>query len=240
MATMTDLLLTPATSPPIGGRFGIWWRGGGGRFQKKSRIKDETRRAAGGTKWEKVARVTAEADKLNLDLLRRKDAGEFTRFVRCHERFVMGICQTLGLSAADRDDAAAETFAAAYAALERFRGEAELTTWLYRIAYRSAMKVRRRYPVTAALGQDGPEPADPAEKTADVAVQEREDFAAVWQAVSRLDPEQAVAVELFYRREMSVEEVGAVMEKPAGTIKTLLYRARERLRFLLRELEKSP
>ncbi len=152
----------------------------------------------------------------------------------------MGICQSLGLSAADRDDAAAETFAAAYMALERFRGESELTTWLYRIAYRTAMKVRRRY-------ADSPGPAEnlarhPAasEKPADLAAQQREDFAAVWHAVARLDPEQAAAVELFYRRGMSVDEVAAVMEKPAGTVKTLLFRARDRLRTLLRTLEPTP
>jgi DNA-directed RNA polymerase specialized sigma24 family protein len=37
---------------------------------------------------------------------------------------------------------------------------------------------------------------------------------------------------------MGVEEVANVMEKPAGTVKTLLFRARERLRTLLKTMEK--
>jgi RNA polymerase sigma-70 factor (ECF subfamily) len=183
--------------------------------------------------------VSEAADKLNLDLLRRRDAAEFTRFVRMHERLVLGLCQSLGLTPADREDAAAETFAIAYRGLATFRGEAELSTWLYRIACRTALKVRRRYREGAVSGaaETLPEREDPqaASPVADAAL--RETYAGVWAAVEKLDPEQAAAVELFYRRGMSVEEVAGVLEKPAGTVKTLLFRARERLRYLLRAME---
>ncbi len=82
---------------------------------------------------------------------------------------------------------------------------------------------------------DAPNPGD---SGPDHVSETRETNEAVWGAVARLDPDQAVAVELFYRRGMSVEEVATVMEKPEGTIKTLLFRARDRLRTLLKPLEK--
>ncbi len=170
-------------------------------------------------------------DRLDLELLRKRDANEFTRFVRQHERLVLGLCQSLGLSPADREDAAAETFAIAYRGLDQFRGDSQLATWLYRIAYRTALKVRRRYRAGV------PVPVDSEDVRAVSAGQEAESREAqemVWQAVAKLDEEQAAVVELFYRRQMSVEEVADVMEKPVGTIKTLLFRARERLRFLLK------
>jgi len=175
--------------------------------------------------------VTSPADKLNLELLRRSDAGEFTRFVHQHEVLVLGLCQSLGLNATDCDDAAAETFAVAYSGLKNFRGDAELSTWLYRIAWRMAMKVRRRYP---AVPEDRGERTDASMQAPLDAAATRETHEAVWRAVAALEPEQAAAVELYYRRGMSVEEIAAIMEKPAGSIKTLLFRARERLRFLLR------
>jgi RNA polymerase sigma-70 factor (ECF subfamily) len=124
-----------------------------------------------------------------------------------------------------------------YRALPNFRGDSELSTWVYRIAYRTALKVRRRYPATPELAEA--DVADAAtEGPADVTVA-RETNEAVWRAVARLDPDQAVAVELFYRRGMAVDEIASVMEKPAGTVKTLLFRGRERLRTLLKTLEKA-
>jgi RNA polymerase sigma-70 factor, ECF subfamily len=183
-------------------------------------------------------RVTIAVPKeLDLARLRRQDPGEFTRFVQLHERLVLGLFQTLGLSGANSDDAAAETFALAYRALPNFRADSQLSTWLYRIAYRTALKVRRRYP-PPPTGQQ-PEQADPHVLAPSTAAETSESAAAIWKAVSMLDPDQAVAVELFYRRGMSVEEVAAILEKPSGTIKTLLFRARDRLRMLLRSLENS-
>ena len=66
----------------------------------------------------------------------------------------------------------------------------------------------------------------------------------IWTAVAQLEPRQAMAVELHYRRGFAVEEIAAVMECPEGTIKTLLFRARERLRQRLarrfNEAERTP
>jgi RNA polymerase sigma factor (sigma-70 family) len=174
--------------------------------------------------------VTPPAEKLDLELLRRRDAGEFTRFVRQHEGLVMGLCQSLGLTVHDREDAAAETFAIAYRGLPAFRGEAELSTWLYRIAYRTALKVRRRHPAVAEIGGDR---EDLSAESPDRQMQEREDRERVWRAVGSLEPEAAALVEMYYRRQMSVREIAAVTERPEATVKTLLFRTRERLREML-------
>ncbi len=175
-------------------------------------------------------------EKLDLSLLRRQDAREFARFVGVYQRFVLGMAKSLGLSGADCEDAAAETFAIAYRALPKFRGEAQLSTWLYRIGYRTALKVRHRYPPVSAAAEEVGESAELRPEEQALA---EESNAAVWRAVARLEGDQAIAVELFYRRQMSVDEVAAVMEKPEGTVKTLLFRARERLRMLLKPLEVS-
>jgi RNA polymerase sigma-70 factor (ECF subfamily) len=172
-----------------------------------------------------------------LDRLRQQDAAAFTELVARHQAIVMGLGQTLGLRGADLDDAAAEAFAAVYRALPKFQGRSELGTWVYRIAYRVILKARtkRRRQTTEELpdgslatAANDPGPADQAQQT--------ETAAAIWKAVEQLDPRSATAVEFFYRREWSVEKIAEVMECPTGTVKTLLFRARERLREVLKNV----
>lgn len=170
--------------------------------------------------------MTELAGEQDIAALRRQDAAAFTRLVREHEALVLGLCQSMGLRNADADDAAAEAFAAVYRALPNFESRSALTTWVYRIAARSILKVRRRRDANKTSG-DVPEFA--AEATPDAA-EAAETSEKVWLAVAALDPRQAMAVELFYRREWSVERIAEAMECPAGTVKTLLFRAREKLR----------
>jgi RNA polymerase sigma-70 factor (ECF subfamily) len=168
-------------------------------------------------------------DESTLAALRRQDAGAFAQLVDSHQRIVLGLAQSMGLRGADLDDAAAEAFAAVYRALPKFEARSSIATWVYQIACRTFWKLRQKRDAnpTATLDQDFADarhlsPLDQAAAS--------EQQAAIWSAVAALEPRQAMAVELHYRRGFAVEEIAVVMECPEGTIKTLLFRARERLR----------
>ena len=174
----------------------------------------------------------AAVENLDVSALRRGDATAFACLVRAHQRLVMGLCQSRGLFGADADDAAAEVFAAVYRALPRFEGRSALSTWVYRIACRVIVKSRRRLRRTEIASLDDPgvdaQAISPMQATEDV---ERDRL--VWSAVAQLEPRQALAVELFYRRDWSVQQVAEAMECPENTVKTLLFRARNRLKGML-------
>jgi RNA polymerase sigma-70 factor (ECF subfamily) len=172
---------------------------------------------------------------VDLDRLIQQDARAFAELVAEHQAIVMGLGQSLGLRGADLDDAAAEAFAAVYRALPRFESRAQLGTWVYRIAYRVIVKARtkrRRHTMAELPDEPSVTPAandaGPAERA-----ERAETAAAIWSAVESLDERSATAVELYYRREFPLEKIADVLECPVGTVKTLLYRARERLRTLL-------
>jgi len=175
-----------------------------------------------------------------LDRLRQQDARDFADLVSEHQATVLGLGQSLGLRGADLDDAAAEAFAAVYRALPRFEARSELGTWVYRIAYRVIVKARakRRRHATAVLNEEQPptsSDAGPVERA-----ERAESAAAVWAAVESLDDRSATVMELYYRRELPLEKIAEVIECPVGTIKTLLHRARQRLREILSEREVNP
>ena len=171
-----------------------------------------------------------------LEALRRGQAAAFEALVRQHEPVVLGLCQSMGLAGPDMDDAAAEVFANVYRSLPRFEGRSSLGTWVYRIACRTIPKVRAR--LRKGRGPELPEDRindgqlSPAEQSESSELHER-----LWDEVARLDGREAMAIELYYRREMPVEEVARAIECPEGTIKTLLFRARQKLRQRLAKYE---
>jgi RNA polymerase sigma-70 factor (ECF subfamily) len=175
-------------------------------------------------------------DPSDADLRRLCDGDEqaFRALVEAHEAVVLGLCQSLGLRGADIDEAAAEVFIDVYRALPRFEGRSQLGTWIYRIAFRNIRRYRhrsrRREQVERAADSTGAKfyGSDPA-----ILAQTDELDTRLWQAVSQLEPRQSAAVELYYRWEMTIQEIADVLTCPGGTVKTLLFRARERLRDVL-------
>jgi RNA polymerase sigma-70 factor (ECF subfamily) len=175
-------------------------------------------------------------ENLDLDALRRGNPRAFARMVELHQPIVLGLCQSMGLRGADRDDAAAEVFAAVFRSIARFEGRSALGTWIYRIACRVIPKVRKRYRAGSGHQPDDTRP-DPNQETPLEASSRNEINARVWTAVESLDDRSAIVVEMYYRQGMSVEQIGEIIECPSGTVKTLLYRARVRLKELLSRQE---
>lgn len=168
-------------------------------------------------------------DEPALAALRRQEPGAFSQLVETHQRIVLGLGQSMGLRGPDLEDAAAEAFAAVYRALPKFEARSSISTWVYQIACRTfwRMRERRDANATASLDVDIADRRDASPLERAAAAEEEQ---VIWSAVAALEPRQAMAVELHYRRGFAVEEIAAVMECPEGTIKTLLFRARERLR----------
>jgi RNA polymerase sigma-70 factor (ECF subfamily) len=175
-------------------------------------------------------------ENLDLDALRRGNPREFARLVTLHQPIVLGLCQSMGLRGPDRDDAAAEVFAAVFRSIARFEGRSALGTWIYRIACRVIPKVRRRY-LDASNQQPDETQADLNQETPLEQSSRNEINARVWSAVESLDDRSAIVVEMYYRRGMSVEQIGQVIDCPSGTVKTLLFRARLRLKEVLSRQE---
>jgi RNA polymerase sigma factor (sigma-70 family) len=123
------------------------------------------------------------------------------------------------------DELAQDTFVQAWRALPDFRGEAQLSTWLHRIALSRWLMQRRRAVLPElpldALG-DGAEGAAPG---ADVALQ-----VDLERAMARLPLHERIAVVHCLQLEMSHEEAAGVLGLPLGTVKSQVARGKARLR----------
>ncbi len=72
------------------------------------------------------------------------DERAFAEFVKEFETSVFLCCRSLGLNESESEDAANETFMAAYRAIKRYNYKSSLGTWLWRIAYRQAVNYLRQ------------------------------------------------------------------------------------------------
>jgi RNA polymerase sigma-70 factor (ECF subfamily) len=78
-----------------------------------------------------------------LELCREGDQAAQKQFYRSHIDTVFGICLRMLGDREKAKDAAQETFIKAFSRLEQFRNEAEITTWLYRIATNASLDMLR-------------------------------------------------------------------------------------------------
>lgn len=173
-----------------------------------------------------------------LESLRRRDDDAISWLVNEHQALVLGLAQSMGLRGADLEDAAAEVFAHVYRAVPGFRGDSQLRTWLYRIAVRTLsnwrQKARRNF---TSLTE---EPHDPVSCGPAQLVENAERNQHIWAAVARLAPREAAAIDLHYRQGWPLEDIAAALNCPVGTVKTLLFRSRQRLRDMLAGEEDEP
>jgi RNA polymerase sigma-70 factor (ECF subfamily) len=130
------------------------------------------------------------------------------------------------------DDVLQEAYLKAFASIHRFRGQASLRTWLYRIVYNvclDQLRRRRRHPVSPLAADASGESGEQADLRLSLA-----------EALAALVPEERAAVLLVDAEGLSYEEAAAVIGVPAGTIASRLSRARAALRRALRESEEVP
>ncbi|MCH8121434.1 MAG: RNA polymerase sigma factor [Planctomycetes bacterium] len=181
-----------------------------------------------------VDKVWEQQQKDNwLRLLRSGDHGAFAQFIDKYKETVFLCCRRLGLREDEAEDVASETFLAAYKGISRYRGRAELSTWLWSIAYRRAVsylrKNRRQWQLEAEPDESRQAGSGKEQEPA-AAIQGKETEKIVWEAVERLPRLWAMAIILYYREEKSIIDIAKIMQAKENTIKTYLFRARQRLK----------
>lgn len=158
----------------------------------------------------------------------------FRAFVASHRQRALSLAWRLvNGDAAAAEDLVQDAFLQAWVALPKFRGEAALSTWFYRILVRRTQShhrwagVRRRW--NAVIGAAAPDPASPA--TPDAGLQRR-----IGAALDGLSSGQREAFVLVHFEGFTVAEAAAVLGKAEGTIKSHVHRATTALREALGDL----
>ena len=187
------------------------------------------------------------SDRVLLSKLRRNDPSAFETLVRLHQDRVYDFCVRMLNDREEAFDLTQEIFLSIHQNVDKFRADAKLTTWIFRISRNHCLN-RLKYLKRRGRGRSE-EFGEVNEKAIsesmggsaspdDLVVKKRE-RQLVHQAIEELDEEQRSLVVLRDVEGLSYDEIMEITELPEGTVKSRLHRAREKLAGILAKLESA-
>jgi RNA polymerase sigma-70 factor (ECF subfamily) len=172
---------------------------------------------------------------------RNGDDAAFEALVSEYQNFVYNLAYRVVGNEQEAEDMAQEAFVRAWLALPSFRGQARFGTWLYRIVtnlcYNRLPGLHREF---ASIGEedilDHPDHRA-GDAFADLETSERREW--LHRQIELLPEAYRLLLTLRYQQELPYEEIAAVTGQPLGTVKTGIFRAKERLRTALQAYEEG-
>jgi RNA polymerase sigma-70 factor, ECF subfamily len=162
----------------------------------------------------------------------RRDA--FDLIVERHRRSIYQLCYRFVGNHEDAGDLAQDVFIRAYRGLARFKREASLATWLYRIGINVCLnRVGARTPKPGPL-EHGDRLASDLESPAE-ALLRRERAAEVRQAIARLPKKQRATLVLRVYHELPHDQIAGVLGSSVGAVKANFFHALKNLKKLLQD-----
>ena len=159
------------------------------------------------------------------------DQRAFGWIVERYQHMVYTVCSRVLREREDAEEATQDSFVKAYQHMGTYGGEAKFSTWLYSIAYRTAIsKLRTRKGASVDL-DEVPEAFLGSEPSAVHDQQDRKQ--ALDQALAQLSAEDATVVTLYYLAEQNVEEIVTATGLSASNVKVKLHRSRKKLQEIL-------
>ncbi|MGL5614905.1 MAG: RNA polymerase sigma factor [Sarcina sp.] len=167
--------------------------------------------------------------------LMKSDDKAFDKLIDLYGNDILRLCYLRTSSVEVAEDLTQETLIAIFKYIGNFKGKSSLKTWIYKIAINNCNKFLKN------KIKDNITYVDFNDKNNEIL--EDEDFTEellkivdkniILEGLSNLDNKYREVIYMFYYEEISIKEIGEILEKNENTIKTLLRRGREGLKKIL-------
>jgi RNA polymerase sigma-70 factor (ECF subfamily) len=161
------------------------------------------------------------------------DEQAFRELVDHYKNLVFAVVARSTADPARVEDIAQEVFLRIHRGLPYFRGDAKLTTWIYRIVLNLlSQESERRRGRSREISLDPEIPAHEP-RALDRAMNDLELHDRLEKAMARLPPNYRLLIAGHYLQDVKYEDLAEALGMPVGTVKTHLHRAKKQLRALL-------
>jgi RNA polymerase sigma factor (sigma-70 family) len=179
-----------------------------------------------------VLSLQAENELIDQVLAGKEDA--YASLVDEYKSYAYTIAFKILNNRADAEEASQDAFIKAFHYLKNFNRQARFSTWLYRIAFNTAVSYKRKNRQTFSSIEYHDKAGD-----SDNTLEKDDRQIFVSRAMDHLNEADRLAIQLYYIKEFSLEEVAAMMGQNMNTLKVRVHRARQRLADELKRILKE-
>jgi RNA polymerase sigma factor (sigma-70 family) len=158
----------------------------------------------------------------------RRDPRAFEELYRAYHprlsRFVFNILRRAHVA----EEVLNDTLMVVWRQPERYNGRSKVSTWIFAIAYRQAMKALRRCDDPVEDRQAETRPSAEAGPEQQLGRRQAQDV--LLRAIGELSPDHRAVIDLTYFHEIGYREIAELMECPPDTVKTRMFHARRHLK----------
>lgn len=178
--------------------------------------------------------------------LQSGDPAAFPVLVRRYSAIILTTCYRFLLDRQDAEDIAQEVFIEVYQSIHTFRGDAALSTWMYRIAVTKCLdelkkrkRLRRITSIGKMLGLDSIAEWIAGGREADASLREADTFQEITAILDTLPDNQRIAFTLSKIDGYSNAEIADIMKTTTIAVESLIYRAKQRVGKAIKEILRS-
>jgi len=169
------------------------------------------------------------------------DTAGFAPLMERYSRPVFALLVGMTGNRADAEELAQDAFLKAFRSLRSFRRDCSFATWIYRIAYNTALSaLRKKRPDRPASMDDDTtieRLPDPIDDEAEETEANEERFRRLDRALEQLRADDRALVHMFYKQEKTVDELAAITGLSLSNVKVRLHRTRKKLMSLMQAME---
>ena len=169
------------------------------------------------------------------------DAESFAPLLNKYSRQVFALIVRIVENREDAEELTQDVFLKAFDSLSRYRGDSSFSTWLYRIAYNTAISATRKkvydfVPVDEAVLSEATDETDEM-----VFENSDEEMRIMYlnRALEQLSPEERAMITLFYKDNKSMDEIAVITGLTETNVKTKMFRIRKKLFVFIKSMEEK-
>jgi RNA polymerase sigma-70 factor (ECF subfamily) len=176
-------------------------------------------------------------DQYYIDLVKGGQVSAFSYLVEKYRDMVYGLSLKMLRNTEDAEELAQDTFVKAFQSIHTYKGGAKFSTWLYRIAYNSAISfLRKRKMVFYSLDEQQLSDQDELNINNRLSEIDQEELAgSLKKALDALPEDDQVLVTLYYYEDQSIDDISKITGLTASNVKVKIHRARKKMYLFLKE-----